>query len=372
MKDKIGQLSFQGDREPVAGSMQDTAHKTHAGEVAVARYKATEQRRTGVYTMQKSGCAKPGAQQGGQTRKEASAVEGRRGRREMIGLMRCHPIAQFGQAECASARTINGGRRERVGGQRAAALSEIIFELCYKEFDKKVIYYDGIYSPLSPRKRKKSISLVLTKLGLDGGNHNLFQHPVFALASLFFEMVVFWREVEMLLMDFNECCTPLGRAMSMTGGEDSDAGADTSAVERAFRATGVVSAPRESSEKSLSGLLTERARDAKRRDRGAEVARRDLAAEVARAGVRAVGLGSADGSLSDLIVGIGEAILECARRECATGRIRSVLDSIKVTGDEGGEAAAKKVVGMALIQPSGRRLGTALGRYKIKVERLRT
>jgi hypothetical protein len=39
MKDKIGQLSFQGDREPVAGSMRDTAHKTNAGEVAVARYR---------------------------------------------------------------------------------------------------------------------------------------------------------------------------------------------------------------------------------------------------------------------------------------------------------------------------------------------
>ncbi|KAJ7807013.1 hypothetical protein B0H14DRAFT_2610080 [Mycena olivaceomarginata] len=111
----------------------------------------------------------------------------------------------------------------------------------------------------------------------------------------------------MVLMDFNECC--------VTGGEDSDAGADTPAAGRAFWATGVVSAPRESSEKSLSGLLTERARDAKRRDRRAE----------------------------------GRAILECARRECATGRIRSVLDSIKVTGGEGGEAATKKVVGMALI-----------------------
>jgi hypothetical protein len=174
-------------------------------------------------------------------------------------------------------------------------------------------------------------------------------------------IIVFWREVEMVLMDFNECCTPLGRAMSVTGGEDSDAGADAPAAGRAFRATGVVSAPRESSEKSLSGLLTERARDAKRRDRGAEVARRDLAAEVARAGVRAVGLGSADGSLSDLIVGIGEAILECARRECATGRIRSVLDSIKVTGGEGGEAAAKKVVGMALISTEWEKIGNSIG-----------
>jgi hypothetical protein len=174
-------------------------------------------------------------------------------------------------------------------------------------------------------------------------------------------IIVFWREVEMVLMDFNECCTPLGRAMSVTGGEDSDAGADAPAAGRAFRATGVVSAPRESSEKSLSGLLTERARDAKRRDRGAEVARRDLAAEVARAGVRAVGLGSADGSLSDLIVGIGEAILECARREGATGRIRSVLDSIKVTGGEGGEAAAKKVVGMALISTEWEKIGNSIG-----------
>ncbi|KAJ7793630.1 hypothetical protein B0H14DRAFT_2622668 [Mycena olivaceomarginata] len=181
---------------------------------------------------------------------------------------------------------------------------EIIFELCYKEFDKKA---------LESQEKEKKIN-----------------------------KSVFWREVEMVLMDFNECCTPLGRAMSVTGGEDSDSGADAPAAGRAFWATGVVSAPRESSEKSLSGLLTERARDAKRRDRGAEVARRDLAAEVARAGVRAVGLGSADGSPSDLIVGIGEAILECARRECATGRIRSVLDSIKVTGGEGGRSGREK------------------------------
>jgi hypothetical protein len=62
-----------------------------------------------------------------------------------------------------------------------------------------------------------------------------------------------------------------------------------------------------------------------------------------------------------LIVGIGEAILECARRECAMGRIRSVLDSIKVTGGEGGEAAAKKVVGMALISTEWEKIGNSIG-----------